>query len=126
MNTDGLRRMDGHTNTQALVSLAFLSVFSRVHLWLEQTFDHFAVYRDAECVGLLAGDADAVVHGGGHVGGGDGVVVRPLAAGVARANDAAAANAAAGHEGAVAMLPMVAARFVVDLRRSAELAHDNH
>ena len=75
---------------------------------------------------LLAGDADGVVDGGGQVGGRHRAVVRVLAAGVAGADDAAAAHAAAGDQGAVAMLPVVAAGLVVDLRRPAELAHRHH
>src|SRR5262245_13875131 len=72
---------------------------------------------------LFAGDADGVVDGGGEVGGGDGAVVGSFGAAVGFADDASAADAAARHQGAVAVLPVIAAGLVIDARRPAELAH---
>src|SRR5438093_8519767 len=88
---------------------------------LEEFADHLPVRRQSDGGRLFAGDADAVMHGGGDVGGRDGIVVRVLAAAVAGADDSAAADAAACDQGAVTMLPVFAAGLVVDPGRAAEL-----
>src|SRR5262249_45350796 len=93
---------------------------------LEQRLDDLAVDANAEGGGLLGGDADAAMDRGGHVGGGERMVVRLAAALVAGADTPAAAPPAAGDEGAVTVLPVVTAGLVVDLRRPAELAHGKH
>src|SRR5262245_10591590 len=105
-------------------SLSLFSVFLLVlfcvfcgHCSLEQLPDDVPARAEAERRGLLAGDADAVVDRRGEVGRRDGQFVRPLGALVALADHAAATDAAAGHQGAVAVLPMLAAGLVVDLRR---------
>src|SRR4051794_21223446 len=80
----------------------------------KQLMNHLARRGQAERDELFAGDADGVVDRRGEVGGRDGAVVRMLAAGVARADDAAAVDAAAGEQGAVAALPVIAAGVLVD------------
>src|SRR4051812_46767794 len=89
----------------------------------KQLVDHLAVrQRDAKGLGLFARDADGGLDGGDEVGRGDGAVVDVVAARRTRANHLSAADAAAEGQGAVTVFPVVAARLVVDLRRTAELA----
>src|SRR5262249_54270067 len=88
----------------------------------KQFFNNPPIRANAQGSGLLARDADRMMDGGGQIGGGDGAVVRSFGPAIALADDPAAANAASRDQGAVDMLPVIAAGLVVDPRRSAELA----